>query len=136
MATTHAWVEHSEAGKIECRRDIQCVWFDVVLPGSGQDAIRIDFMVAASQAVLKQPLDHVGFGEEFSRGGDLRAGHGLTPTAKFDVDTRLGLFLVKLIGPADGVRICESGIRFGKDKAWHGSTNECHAAYQGRCAGT
>ena len=60
-------------------------------------------MIAASQAVLKQPLDHVGFGEQFSRGGYLRAGHGLTSTAKFGVDTSFGLFLVELVSPADRV---------------------------------
>src|SRR6266571_7711662 len=97
VAAAHTWIEQGEAGEIEGRRSIQCVWFDVVIPGSRQGAIRVDFMVAASQAVLKQPLDHVGFGEEFSRSGYLSAGHGLPPTAKFDVDTRLGLFLVKLV---------------------------------------
>src|SRR6266516_7243103 len=136
MATTHAWVEHSEAGKIECRRDIQCVWFDVVLPGSGQDAIRVDFLIAASQAVLKQPLDHVGFGEKFSRGGYLRAGHGLTPPTKFGVDTRFGLFLVELVGPADSVRVGKGSIRFGKRKARYSTSDKRHAAYQCGCTGT
>src|SRR5260370_34415925 len=93
-------------------------------------------MVAASQAVLQQPLDHVGFGEEFSSGGDLSAGHGLTPTAKFDVDTRFGLFLVELVGPADRVRVREGDIRLGKGKAWHSATHECYAAYQGGCIRT
>src|SRR5260370_11363755 len=135
VATAHTGIEHSEAGEIEGRRGIQCVWFHIVFPVSWQGAIRVDFMVAASQAVLQQPLDHVGFGEEFGRGSYLSSSHGLTPTAKFGVDTRFGLFLVELVGPADRVRVCEGGIRFGKDKAWHSSANTCHAAYQGGCTG-
>ena len=110
VAAAHARIKHSEAGEIKDRRGIQCAWLDIVLPGSRQDATRVNFMVAASQAVLKQPLDHVGFGEKLSRGSYLRAGHDLTATAKFGVDARFGLFLVELVGLADSVRVSKGGI--------------------------
>ncbi|SRR5260221_9160733 len=136
VAAAHAGIEHGEAGEIVCRRGIELVWFDVVFPRGRQGAIRVDFMVVASQAVLKQPLDHIGFSEQLSCGGNLSACSSLTPTAKFGVDTRFGLFLVELVGPADSIRVCEGGIRFGERKAWHGTANELHATYQGGCAGT
>src|SRR5258708_39485597 len=136
VAAAHTGVKHGETGEIEGCRGIKLVWLGIVFPCSGQGAIRVDFMVAASQAVLKQPLDHVGFGEKFSGGGYLRAGHGLTPTAKFGVDTRFRLFLVELVGPADSIRVGKGSIRFGESKAWHGTANERHAAYQCGCAGT
>ena len=71
VAAAHTGVKYGEAGEIERCRGIECIRFDVVFPGSRQNAIRVDFMVASSQAVLKQPFDHVGFGEEFGSSGYL-----------------------------------------------------------------
>ena len=41
VATTHARIEQRKACEIECCRSIQCVWSDVVFPGSWQGAIRV-----------------------------------------------------------------------------------------------
>ena len=65
----------------------------------------LDLVVAASQAILQQPLHHIGFRKELRSGGDLATGGRFAAIAQFGIDQGLALFLVELIGPADGVGI-------------------------------
>ena len=68
-------------------------------------AVGIELMVRAAQAVLQEPLGHVGLGEELGDGRDLATRLHLAPAPQLGIDARLGLLLIELIRPANGIRV-------------------------------
>ena len=109
---------------------------DEVFPRFREAAVRIELVIGAAQAVLQEPLDHVRLGEELGDGRDLGAGCGLAAAVQLGVGARLGLFLVKLIRPADGVGVGEGRVGFFGRVARGCRTDERHATQEGRGAGS
>src|SRR5216110_3488771 len=110
VSAAYTGIEQGQAFEGEVCRGIQLLWFHIVRPGCWQCAVWEYFVIAATKAILQEPLHHIRFCKKLCSGSNLSTRTRFPTIAQLGIDQGFVLFLIKLIGPAYRIGISKCSI--------------------------